>query len=158
MTTTVVNRKISEVQNKIPDTSSLVTTTVLNLNLGVCGGCNFTTPPPSWFSLNNSKTVRAVTLECCSIQYHSIRDTRAKFGIHNFPLSPDIGQNSDGCISDFRISGQSLIKKNCHNSRTSDHIGMKLGPVTKIDKRNKIISKKIVVDVMLENCDVIVIF
>ena len=35
---------------------------------------------------------------------------------------------------------------------------MKLGPVTKLDKRNKIISKNIVVEVMLENCDVIVIF
>ena len=35
---------------------------------------------------------------------------------------------------------------------------MKLGPVTKIDKRNKTTSKKIDVDVMSENCDVIVIF
>ena len=25
-------------------------------------------PPPSWFALNNSKAVRAVTLESCSIQ------------------------------------------------------------------------------------------
>ena len=46
--------------------------------------------------------------------------------------------NSDGDISDFRISGQSLIKGNCHNSRTKDNdIDMKLGAVTKIDKRNK---------------------
>ena len=37
----------------------------------------------------------------------------------------------------FPISGQSLIKENCHNSRTSDDIGMKLGPVTKLDKRNR---------------------
>ena len=35
---------------------------------------------------------------------------------------------------------------------------MKLGPVTKLDKRNKITSKKIDVDIMSENCDVIVIF
>ena len=35
---------------------------------------------------------------------------------------------------------------------------MKLGPVTKLDKRNKITSKEFDVDVMLENCDVIVIF
>ena len=35
---------------------------------------------------------------------------------------------------------------------------MKLGPVTKLDKRNKTTSKKIDVDVMSENCDVIVIF
>ena len=35
---------------------------------------------------------------------------------------------------------------------------MKLGPVTKLDKRNKITSKKFDDDVMSENCDVIVIF
>ena len=74
------------------------------------------------------------------------------------PLSSDIGQNSDGVISDFRISGQSFIKENCHNSRTSDDIDMKLRPVTKLDKKNKTTSKKLDDDVMLENCDVIVIF
>ena len=35
---------------------------------------------------------------------------------------------------------------------------MKLGPVTKVDKRNKARSKKLEVDVMSENRDVIVIF
>ena len=35
---------------------------------------------------------------------------------------------------------------------------MKLEPVTKIDKRNKITPKKIDDDVMPKNCDVIVIF
>ena len=114
--------------------------------------------PASVISLNNSKTLNAVTLEFCSIQLHSIRDIHAKFGIHNLHQSPDIGQNSDGGISDFRISGQSLTKENCHNSRTSDDIDMKLGPVTKLDKRNKTTSKKFDVDVMSENCDVIVIF
>ena len=33
---------------------------------------------------------------------------------------------------------------------------MKLGPVTKLDKRNKTTSKKFDVDVMSRNCDVIV--
>ena len=46
------------------------------------------------------------------------------------PQSPDIGKNSDEGISDFRISAQSLIKENCHNSRISDDIDMNLGPVT----------------------------
>ena len=69
-------------------------------------GGNFT-PPPSWFSLNNSKMVKALTLEFCNIQQHFIRDIRAKFGIHNSPQSPDI-QNSDGSISGSRISGQPL--------------------------------------------------
>ena len=86
-----------------------------------------------------------------------MRDIRAKFGIHNLPQSPDIGKISDVGISDFRISGQSLIKENCHNSRTSHDIDMKLGPVTKLDKRNKTTSKKFVVDVMSDNFDVIVI-
>ena len=35
---------------------------------------------------------------------------------------------------------------------------MKHGPVTKFDKRNKATSKKFDIDVMSENCDVIVIF
>ena len=48
-----------------------------------------------------------------------------------------MGQNSDRDISDFRISGQPLIKENCNNSRTSDDIVMKLGPVTKLDMKNK---------------------
>ena len=68
------------------------------------------------------------------------------------PQSPDIGQNSDGVISIFWISGQSPIKENFHNSRTSGDIDMKLGPVTKLDKRNKTTSKKFDDDVMSENC------
>ena len=59
------------------------------------------------------------------------------------PQSPDIGQNSDRGIPDFRISGQSLIKENCDNSRTSDDIDMKLRPVTKLDRRNKTTSKNV---------------
>ena len=35
---------------------------------------------------------------------------------------------------------------------------MKVGPVTKLDKRNKTTSEKFDNDVMPENCDVIVIF
>ena len=38
-------------------------------------------------------------------------------------------------ISDFPIFGQSLIKENYYNSRTSDDIDIKQGPVTKIDNR-----------------------
>ena len=72
--------------------------------------------------------------------------------------SPDMGQNPDGGISNFRISGQSLIKENCHNTRTSDDIDMKLGPVNKLDERNNTSSKKFNVDVMPENYDVVAIF
>ena len=66
-----------------------------------------------------------------------------------------MGKISDEGISNFWISGQSLIKG---NSRTSDGIDMKLGSVTKLDKRNKTISKKFDHNVMSQNCDVIVIF
>ena len=58
------------------------------------------------------------------------------------PQSPGIGQNSDGGISDFRISGKFLIKRNCHKFRTNDYTDMKLGPVTKLDKRIKTTSQK----------------
>ena len=50
------------------------------------------------------------------------------------------------------------MKENCHNSRTSDNINMKIGPVTKVAKRNKTTSKIFHDDVVSANCDVIVIF
>ena len=50
------------------------------------------------------------------------------------------------------------MKENCHNSRTGDDIDIKLGEVTKLDKRNETTSKKFDDDVMSENCEVIVIF
>ena len=50
------------------------------------------------------------------------------------------------------------MKENFHNSRTGDDIDIKLGEVTKLDKRNETTSKKFDDDVMSENCEVIVIF
>ena len=72
--------------------------------------------------------------------------------------SPDIKQNSDEGLSDFRISSQSLIKINCHNYRTSKDIDIEFGPVTKLDKRDKAISKNIDSGVMLVNWDAAVFF
>ena len=69
----------------------------------------------------------------------------------NLPQSPDTGQNSDGSISDFQISGQSLTKENFHESGSSNNVGMKLGPVTNLNKRNKTTSKKADDGVMSEN-------
>ena len=60
--------------------------------------------PTCWFSLNNSEMVKVATLEFCSIQLHLIRNSHAKFGNPYSPQSPDIGKNSDGGISHFRIS------------------------------------------------------
>ena len=99
------------------------------------------------------KYLRQSSCYCCQIWH-----IRAKFGFPNSPQFPDIGQNSDGGMSDLRISGQSLIKVNCLNSRTSGDIEVKLGPVTKLYKRSDTKSKKIDDDVMSTNCDVIVIF
>ena len=89
---------------------------------------------------------------------HSIRDLCAKFGIPNLPQSPDIWQNSNRGMCNFRSSGQSLINKSCHNSRTGDDIDMKLEPVTKYDKKKKTDVKKIDDEFILANCEVIVIF
>ena len=54
-----------------------------------------------------------------------------------------IEQNVDGGISDFRISSQSFINKNCPNSRTSYDTDINHGTVTKLDKRNTAIQKKL---------------
>ena len=68
--------------------------------------------------------------------------------IPNLLQSADIEENPYGCISDFRISGQSTIKGNCHNTGTINDIGMKLGTVTKVDKGNKTRSTEFDDDVM----------
>ena len=72
-----------------------------------------------------------------------IREIRAKFGVYNSHQFSDIGENSDGYISDFWLSGQSIIKENCHTSRTSNDIDIILEPVSKLDKRNTTTSKKL---------------
>ena len=120
-------------------------------------GDNFT-PPPCWFSLNNSETVKAVTLAFCSIQYIALETFVPNLVSITRPQSADIGQNSEGGISDFWISGQSLINENCHNSRASDDIDMKVGPVTRFHKKNKTTSKNFDNYIMSANCDVLVIF
>ena len=63
--------------------------------------------------------------------------------ISNSPQTLYIGQNPGVGISNFQISGQSLIKENCRNSRTGADIDMKLGPVTKLDKENETSTKNL---------------
>ena len=87
-----------------------------------------------------------------------MRDIRDKFGIPNLPQSPDIGQNSDGGISNFQISGQTFIEENCHNSRTSNDIDVKLWQVTKLEEKNTATSKKVWRWRYIGICDIIVIF
>ena len=59
----------------------------------------------------------------------------------------------------FRVYGFPVnpLQKNCHDSRTSNDIDMKLGPVIKLDKRNTETSKKLDDDVLSANYDAIVI-
>ena len=73
------------------------------------------------------------------------------------PQSSDIGKNSDGDISDFWITGQSLINENCHNNRTSNDVDIKLVSISKLDNRNTERQKKDN-DVTSANWDVIVFF
>ena len=49
-------------------------------------------------------------------------------------------------------------QKSCLNSRTSNDIDMKLGPVTKLDKRNTATSRKLDDNVLSTNGDVTVTF
>ena len=118
-------------------------------------GGNFT---PCWFSLNNSETVKAVTLAFWNIQKYIIRDIHATFGIPNSSQFPYTGRNSDRGISDFWMSGQCFVKENCYNSRISSDIDMKLEQVTLLDKRNMATLRKLDNDMMSINRDVIVIF
>ena len=45
-----------------------------------------------------------------------------------------LDKTQNNSISDFQISGQSHVKGNCHNSRTSDDTDIKLGPINELDK------------------------
>ena len=101
--------------------------------------------------------MKAVTLTYSSeLSNNLLGASIPKLGFPNLPQSADIKQSSDEGISDFQISCQSLIKEKCYTSRADGDIGMKLGPIPKLGKRNKMSSKKTHYGVMLANCDVIV--
>ena len=109
------------------------------------GGTDNFISPSCWFSLNNIETVKALIVQHLVINI-SIFQKRHSYEIWSpwlAPVSRYWAKLSDGGISNFQISGQSLIKENYCNPRISDDIDIKLGPVTKFDKRNKKTSKKI---------------
>ena len=99
-------------------------------------------PPSNWFSLKNSKTVKTVTLEFAAFSNILSETLVPNLVSIARPSLQILGKAQKGIISDFRMFGQSLIKENCHNYRASDDIFMKLGPVTKLDKKSKTTSKK----------------
>ena len=68
-----------------------------------------------------------------------------------------LGKSQVGDFSDFRISGQSFINKNCQNSRNSHGIDMKLGTVTKLDKKYTTTSIKFDDEFMSKNCGTIIL-
>ena len=70
------------------------------------------------------------------------------------PSLPIVSKTLDGGIADFRISCKSLMKESSRNSRIINYVDMKLGPVAKLENRNKTTSKKIDDDVISANCDV----
>ena len=90
------------------------------------GGGNFT---PCWLSLNNSRILQhSVTFyykSSCQIWYSLLAPVFRYWAKlrRGYFRSPDL----------WSIP----YKRTCHNSRTSHNIDMKLGPVTKLDKRNK---------------------
>ena len=55
--------------------------------------------------------VKAVPLAFAAFSNLLLETLVPKFGISNLPQSPDTGQNSGRGISNFWISGQSLIKE-----------------------------------------------
>ena len=68
-------------------------------------------------------------------------DIHTKIDIHNLPKSADIGQNSDKGIFDFHIPGQTPCKQKV--VIVNNNINMKLGTVTKFDKENTTMSKRL---------------
>ena len=103
-------------------------------------------PPSCWFFLNSSQMVNAVTLAALS-----------NFSLERFlPNLVSITWTSLQILRNFWSI--SIINEKCHNSRTSNYTGMKLGPVTKLNKINMALSKQFDNDVILVNCEVTVIF
>ena len=102
---------------------------IFNPNIGARKGVFL----PRWFCLNNnSETLKAFA----ALRNFSLGSFKPNLVSLTHPsLPPNIGQNSDGSISDFRISGQIPYT---HNSRTKNDIDMKLGPVTKFENRNNV--------------------
>ena len=98
-----------------------------------------------WFYLNNSETVKAIGVFQHLVTFHQRHSCQIRYP--QLAQVPRYWAKLRRRNSDFWIFGQSLIKENYHNSRTSDDIDMKHGPLTKIGK-NKRTSKKM----MMTSC------
>ena len=116
------------------------------------GGGNLPSPP-CWFSLNNSETVKAVTLP-----FAAFSDILLEIFVPNLVSLTSsslqiLGKTQTGVFSISGFLVQFFINENFHNSRTSHDTDMKLGAVTTLDKRNTATSTKFDKDFILANCD-----
>ena len=81
------------------------------------------------FHKNFSKIInyKFSKLSCTHIDYIRAINGRSTSSIK-------IKGDQTGVFPTFWTSDQSLVKENCHNSRTSNEIDMELGPVTKLPR------------------------
>ena len=92
-------------------------------------------PPLSrCFSLNNSKTVKAVNLVFFSTEQLFVRDIHAKFGFLHLLQWQNCSLASEFLVKFF-------INKSFLISRTTNDIDKKFGPLTKLDRSNTKVSK-----------------
>ena len=99
-----------------------------------------------------------LTLEIWKCSNFSLQTFRPNLVSLTWPSLPILGKTQSGL---FPISGflvKPLLNENCHNSRTSTNIDMKVGQITKLDKRNTATPKKFGNNVMSTSCDVFSFF
>ena len=108
---------------------------VFNPNLGGVGWGNFMLL--CWFSLNNSGTMKAVTLAFCSIQLRFIKIFVPNLVSLTCPGLQILDKTQMVVFLMSVVFLKSLIKENCHSCRTSNDIDVKLRPATQLDKRKK---------------------
>ena len=85
--------------------------------------------------------VETVNLLFSRITWLFIRDIHTKFGVPKSLHSPDIWYQT-GIFPIPKILVKSIINKSCHNYRANNDTNVKLGPLTKLDKKNTTMSKK----------------
>ena len=112
-----------------------------NSNLG--GGRVILSPPPVGVPLVTQKRHKLLPWHLAAFSSILLVMSRPSLVFLTCRSLQILRKTYNPAISDFRISGQSLIKGNCHNSRTSGDIDMKFEPATKLDKRNKTTSKNL---------------
>ena len=99
-------------------------------------------------SFKNSETVKTATLAFRTIHYYFITIICTKSRFLTLPNLQSLGKTQMGVFPNFRIYDQFFITKNCRNSKINHDIDIKLRPVTKFNKRNNNVKKKISDDVV----------